>query len=150
PMLVAVLAADPRLVNLDNAAELRFWLNERGTYPVRHVPSGFQGAKSHIAPQLSCAPSFLAGQDQMSNLEPVAQRLVRVFENRASDNAETITSRRALLALPVEWPRAQRIDLIIPATRTANAVRPTAGLQISLASILVADRKHHIELCGRK
>lgn len=147
PMPVFVFAAHVGFIDFDDAAKLvRILFNEGSADAVRHVPSGFERPEAHVAPQLPCAHSFFGSEQQMSNLEPVAERLVGVFEYGASDNREAITVRGALLALPVPFAGLEVIDLGVAATRAVNAVRPAASLQIGFAGVLIAYWEHFIEL----
>src|SRR5580692_1100698 len=78
----------------------------------------------------------------MSDFEPVAERLVGVLENRASDDGKPIAcgaARSALRTLPVPLARGEVIDSGIAATRAVNALGPTASLQISGARIFVTE-----------
>lgn len=147
-VLVVGLTADKRFVNLDNAAKLFFRLNKRGTNAVRHVPSGLERAKAHVPPELTRTHTLLAGQDQMRDLEPITERLVRVLKDRARDYRKAIAVRIARLALPMEWTRLQFIDLLIATARAMDALRPAPGREIPLASIFVADRERGVELRG--
>ena len=89
-MAIALLTADPRFVNLDNAAKLLFWLDQGGADFVAHGMSGFVGAEAENPLNLKGAHTLLAGQHQMHDAEPVAKRLVRVLKDRARDNGEPI------------------------------------------------------------
>ena len=85
PVSVLVLAPDVGLVHFNDSANLREVLDERDSDAVAHVPRGFVRAESHVADDLQGAHSFLGGQHQVSDLEPVPQRLVRVLEDRPND-----------------------------------------------------------------
>jgi hypothetical protein len=146
PMFVLVLSTDERLVNLDNAAELLDVLNERGSNLVTHAPSGFVGTEAHVAHDLQRAHALFAGEHEMRDFEPVAERLVGVFEDRSDDMGEPISVRGACLALPLPLARLQVIDLGIAAARAMHAIGPPTGNQIGFTGILV--REGRIELCG--
>ena len=83
----------------------------------------------------------------MNDAEPVAERLIRVLEDRPGNDREPIaggTSGGALSALPVPSTRWQVIDGRIGTTRTPDTFRPPAGFQIGFAGILIG--KHRLEL----
>lgn len=75
PMLVGVSSADARFIDLDNAARFRLRFNKGSADYVAHGPSGFVATKTHKAVNLQSAHSFFAGKHQMSDLEPVSERL---------------------------------------------------------------------------
>ena len=111
-----------------------------------HEPSGFVGAKAHIAEDLKGAHALLADQHQVRDSVPIFQRLIRVLKDCAGQLREAIAcgaSRSALSALPM-MARGQRIDLGVTATRTSDAMRPTAGHEIHNAIVL--SFKQRIEL----
>lgn len=149
PMPVLCLAADKGLVDLHNAAEFGFGLNQGGADFVSHQPSSFDRTETHVAAKLARAHSLFAGQDQVSDFEPVAQWLVGVLENGPCDAREAVAVLRAGFALPVKAGR-QFIDLDVAATRAIHTIRPAASNEVGLAGILVIDREHGVELRGRK
>jgi hypothetical protein len=53
-------------------------------------------AEPHDALNLKGANSLLAGQHQMANAKPLAKRLIRVFNDLASDMREVGHSRRQI------------------------------------------------------
>ena len=144
-VLVDALAADVGLVNLDNPTKLSLRLDKSSPDTVRHEPSGFERTEAHVAPQLPRADAFLAGQHQMRDFEPIAERLVRVLEDRPDENGEPIAVRGALLALPMPLAGLEFIDGGIATARANRAFRPSAGFQIPLAGILVSDRETSIK-----
>jgi hypothetical protein len=147
PMAVPILAADIGFINLDNPREFGFRLYKRGTNFVAHTVRCLVRAKAHLSLNLQCANSFLAGQHQVHDLEPLAQRLVCVFKDRARDMRKAITLiGRALVALPLEGHRANRKHFHRTTARANHAVGPTSLNQIRLAGILIASRKHGLEL----
>lgn len=147
PMAVLVLAADERLIDLDNAAKFHFRLDKRGADFVAHAPCGFVRTEAHDALDLKGAHSLLAGQHQMHNAEPLAQRLIRVLENRPGDDRETVALRGAILALPMPRARLQLIDLGVAAAWAGDFLRPAPRLQVALA-IFLSD-EHRLELRDR-
>ena len=144
-MFVDALAADVGLVNLDNPAKLSLRLNKGGSDAVRHEPSSFERTEAHVAPQLPCADAFLAGQHQVRDLEPVAERLVGVLEDRPDQNGKPIAVRGALLALPMPLASFEVIDVRIATARANHAIGPAPRLQICFAGVLVSDRKTSIK-----
>jgi hypothetical protein len=146
PMLVFVLSADERLVNLDNAAELLNILDQSGSDFVAHEPCGFVGTEAHVAHDLRCAHALLAGEHEMGDFEPVAERLVGVLEDRPGDMGKPIAVRGALFALPVPPARLQVIDLGIAAARAMHTIGPPTGNQIGFAGFFV--REGRVELSG--
>jgi hypothetical protein len=149
-MFVLVLSADPSFVYLDNAAQLvGVFLYQRQTDFVCHEPRGFDRTEAHVAPELTRAHPLFAGQHQMGNFKPVAKRLVGVLKDRPCNHRKAIArraTRRALRALPMPLARRQVIDGGVATTRAVNALGPSAVRQVRLTGILVADRKHGVEL----
>lgn len=149
PMTVLVLAANIGFIDLHDAAELvHVPLNQSGSDFVSHEPSGFDRTEAHIAANLARTHTLFAGEHQVGDLEPVAQWLVGILEDRPGDDRKPIAILCALLALPVPLAGRQVIDRWIAATRTVNALGPSAGLQIGLAGILIIYREHAVELGG--
>jgi hypothetical protein len=147
PMAVVSLAADERLVDLDNAAKLGFRFDQGGADFVAHEPSSFDRTETHVAAKLASAHALFAGEDQVRNLEPVAERFVGVLENCPCDAGEAVAIGRTFTALPMEaFIRGRIVEVRIAAARAFNAIGPAAGDQISLASLIVADWKHGVEL----
>src|SRR5208282_2506827 len=102
-------SADESFVNLNDAAKLLNILDQGDADFVAHHPCGFVRAEAHEAHDLKGAHALLAGQHQMNDAIPVAERLVGVLENRSGKMREAIAGRatwRALGTLPV--PRAGR------------------------------------------
>src|SRR5262249_12762722 len=147
PMLVAGLAADVGLVNLNDAAKpIGLVLRETGTDTIAHVERGFVRTEAHVAVDLQRTHSLLAGHHQVNDLEPVAQRLVRVLKDRSDQHGETIAaSGSALRALPMEGSIGDGINVRVAAARaTDDACRPPSRDQIRFAGVLV--RKELVEL----
>jgi hypothetical protein len=149
PMFVFVLPADEGLVNFDDAAKLIHVLFDQGSPDfVAHEPSGFDRTEAHVATDLARTHALFAGQHEVGNFEPVAERFVGVLEDRPCDDRKPIAIWGAFLALPMPLARRKVIDSGVAATRTADALRPSAGLQIGFAGIFIADWKQRIELGG--
>jgi len=146
PVFIFVFAADEAFVNFDNPPELTDILDQSGTNFVAHKPRGFVGTKPHVAHDLQCAHPLFAGQHQVSDLEPIAERLVSVFEDRSSDMGKTIAVSGALFALPMPLARFQVIDLRIATPGAMHTVGPAPGNQIGFTGIFV--REGRVELSG--
>jgi hypothetical protein len=146
PMTVLVFAANVGFVHFDDAAELLHILDKRGADFVAHQPSGFVGTEAHVAHDLQSAHAYFAGQHEVNDFEPVAERLVGVLEDRPGNMGEAIAVRRAFLALPVPFAGRQVVDSGIAATRAADAFGPATGDQIAFAGFLVGE--HRFELGG--
>src|SRR6202050_1770501 len=123
-MAIAVFAADESFINLDNAAELFLRLHHRCPDFVAHGMCSLIRAKAHLPLNLQRRNAFLAGGHQMNHLEPLAQRLIRVFEDRPGNYGKAVAIRRAFLALPVPLAGLQFIDRWIAAARALHAFRP--------------------------
>jgi len=148
PMLVLVLAADPSLIDLDDAAKLGFRLDERGADFVAHGQGGFVGAEAEHPLDLQGAHPLLAGQHQVNDPEPVTERLIRILEDGPRDHGEAIAgARSAFVALPFERHGADREHLLVPAAGAPDAFRPAALHQIGFAGFLIGE--HVLELAGR-
>src|SRR5262252_7439846 len=102
-----------------------------------HRPSRPVGAETHHAVDLKRAHSFLAGQHQMDDAEPLTQGLIRVLEDRADQRREPITLRRTVVALPPEVHRGHRTRLVVAAARATDAKGPAVRDEVSETSVLV-------------
>jgi hypothetical protein len=147
PMAVRVLAADPRFVNLDNAAKLLLGRDQGRADFVAHGMGCLVAAEAHHALNLQCAHSLLASEHEMGDPIPVAERLLGVLEDRPGEAREPITLRRAVPALPVEGLVAGGVVQVgIAATRTGDALGPAASDQVAKAGFIVTDRETVLEL----
>jgi hypothetical protein len=148
-MFVLVLAADVGFIDLNDTAQLvHVALDKRRADFVAHEPSGFDRTEAHVAPDLARTHALFTGEHEVSDFEPVAERLVGVLKNRACDNREPIAVLCTFLALPMPLAGREVIDGGIAAARTGDALRPAAGLQIGLAGVLVIDGEHPVKLGG--
>lgn len=138
PMPVAVLTADPRLIDFDDAAQLGFGFNQGRADFVAHGMCCAVGTKAHHALNLKGADTFFAGEHQVGDAKPLPQRLVRILEDRPSDAREPVAVLGANLALPVKTG-SQRIDLGIAAARAFDAFGPTASDQVGPAGFLIGE-----------
>jgi len=146
-MLVVALTANEGFVNLHNAAKLFDVFNKRRSDLVAHKPSGFVGTKAHEPHDLKRAHSLFAGQHQMSYPIPVAERLVGVLKDCASNDGKTITDiGGARVAMPFEGHCPDREDLGVAAAWADHAIGPSASDQVRLAGFLIG--KHGLELGG--
>ena len=144
PMPVLRLAADEGFVNLDDAHELaEIFVRHPGAKAMRHVPSCFQRTEIHHPPKLARADPFLAGQHQMQDAEPVAERLIGVLENRPADMREAVIGSRgrARVAQPVPFHGAVRLDVGIAATRANDKLGPAVFGEIQAARIFVGESR---------
>jgi hypothetical protein len=146
PMFVLVLAADKSLIDFNDAAELLDIFDKGRADFVAHQPSGFVTPEAHEAHDLQSAHALFAGEHQVSDAKPVAQGLIGVLEYRSSDMGEPVSVRGALFALPMPLARLKIVHLGVAAARAMDAIRPSAGHQIGLASIFV--RECRFKLCG--
>lgn len=138
PVTVGVFSANPCFVDFDDAPELMFGFDHRGTDFVAHIQRGFVRAETHDALHLQGADAFLAGGHHVHDAKPLAQRLVGVLEDGPGDVGEAIAAVwRAFVALPLEVHRRNLKDLSIRAARAPDAVRPTALNEVSAASFLI-------------
>jgi hypothetical protein len=139
PMLILVLAADVGLIDLDNAAEFLFRLDQSGPDFMAHAPSGFVRAEAHEPHDLKGAHSLFAGEHQVSDLEPVSKWLVRVLKDGPGNSGEAIAVLGADFALPME-AGSQRINLDITTAGAMDAFGPASGDQIRPAGRFINEK----------
>ena len=146
-VLVVILAANPSLIDLDNAAKLLLRGDQRSADFVTHKMGRIVTAEAHHALNLKGAHSLLAGQHQMGDAIPVAERLLGVLENRPRHTGKPIAVRRTLAALPVKRLVARCVVQVgIAAARAMNAFRPAPSDQVPLAGFLVTNRETSLKL----
>lgn len=145
-VLVPGLTADIGFVNLDIADQLLELLIAKCSADlVAHKPCGLVGTKAHVSHDLEGTYSLLAGEHQVHNPKPVAQRLVGVLEYRTRQHGKAVASIwSAVIALPVEILGAVRLGFKTATRAAYNALRPAIGGKVSLARILV--RKSALEV----
>src|ERR1700730_2986207 len=80
----------------------------------------------------------------MNDTIPVAKRLIGILEYCASEMGKTIALWGASITLPMPWFSGDRINLLSPATRAADAVWPALADEISATGFLM--REHPFEL----
>ena len=153
PMAILVLAADVGFVHFDLAHQFgEIVIFHRGANPRAHIPHGFvAGAlRENRALNLKCAHALLTVGHQEHHLKPHAQLVVRVLENRSTDNREAIAvalvagndlaSLRvdrldSALANPMERPMRDVKDLFVATARATDcAIGPALGRQIGFAA----------------
>jgi len=137
PMPVFCQAADESFIDFDNSAELSNIFHESNADAVTHIPSGFKRTEPHITPNLASANSLFAGEHQMNDAIPIAERLIGVFEDCPGNMRKAIAVWRAFFALPMPLARWQVIYSRIATTRATDALRPAARDQVSLAGLFV-------------
>jgi hypothetical protein len=149
PMAIASLSTDVGFVNFDNASEfVGLVFTEASADAVAHVERGLIRAEAHVAHNLQGAHSLFAGQHKVDDLEPIAERLVRVLKDSADQNREPITtSLGALTTLPVERPIGHGINVNIPASRAMDTFGPAAGHEVILAIILSREHVAKLLIC---
>lgn len=96
PVLILVLATDVGFINLDNAAEFLFRLDQCGADLVAHTPSGLVAAETHETHNLEGAHSLFACQGCLTvgrscikeptmSLESLTQNLEAAFAQAAKE-----------------------------------------------------------------
>jgi hypothetical protein len=147
-MPVLGFAADESFIDFYNASKLiELLTRERGPYPVSHVPSGFVRAETHVAINLKGAYSLLASEHQVNDAKPIAERLIRVLKDRASNVREAIAAlRSALVALPMPRVALQLRGVLSSTARAADTLGPSLTDQIGATGILI--REVMLELCN--
>ncbi len=133
------LSADIGFVHFDVANQLlELGVAERDTNLAAHEPCGFVRTETHVAKDLQRAHPLFAGEHEVHNAEPIAQRLVRILKDRAHENGKAIaaTIRRAHVAIPM-MRLGMLMHIVIAAARAARAIGPAIYLQILAAGVLV-------------
>jgi hypothetical protein len=145
PMPVFCQAADESFIDFDNSAELIDVLHKCDADAVTHIPSRFQGTKSHVTPDLARAYSLFAGEHQMNDAIPIAKRLIGILKNRAGEMRETIgAALSAIRAFPMPFTGLEIISPLASAARAPHAFRPALADKVSTASVFV--REHSLKL----
>src|ERR1700730_2505595 len=80
PMPVLGQAANESFIDLDDTAELSNIFHKRDADLVTHGPCCFIRAEAHIALNLQRAHALFAGQHQMDDAIPIAQRLIGILD----------------------------------------------------------------------
>ena len=144
------LAADEGFVNFHNAHQLiEIFVRHAATDAMAHAPRGLVRAETEQAEYLQGADSLLACQHQVDNLKPLAQRLVRILEDRPDRHAKAVAGRiGAGVADPIELAGAVFYDINAATARAAHASRPALRDKVAFARIVV--RKRLLELANRE
>lgn len=144
---VLVLPADVRLVNLDDAHKLlEVIVLHSGAQTMANVPSGMQRrsiAEIH-SPDLARRNTLQALQHRVENFEPRHERDVRILEHGADQNGESIGRIAALLTDPMKASRFEGVDLLIPAARAFDTIRPAAIREKLTAGYFVGKGCHEL------
>jgi hypothetical protein len=149
PMAVLVLATNPGVVNLDNAAKLFLRGDQRGADFMAHGMGRLVATEAHHALNLEGAHSLLARQHQMGDAIPVSEGLFGVLEDRPGQRRKAIAVFRALAALPVERLVARGvIQVRIATARAMDAFRPAPRYEVAKAGFVVTDWEPGLKLGG--
>lgn len=133
------LPASKGFVNLDDAAQLNFGLDQGRADFVTHGMGRLIAAEAHHPLDLQGAHAFLARKHVVGDAVPVAERLLGVLEDRADQGGEAVGRRRTFSALPVKRLVGRSvINFGIAAARAANALWPAARDQVPKAGLIVA------------
>jgi hypothetical protein len=143
-VLVPVLgeASDEGFIYLDDAHQLaEVFVGKASAHPVAHVPSRAIRAEAHHSMHLQRADPFLAGQHQVDDTEPLAERLIGVLKDRSGDMREAVVGagRRAGVTEPVPRHRAVLFDFGIAASRADDELGPAVLREVEAASVLVRE-----------
>ncbi len=101
-----------------------------------HIPGRAVVATPDMAMDLQCADAFLGLRHQIDDLEPGAERIVRILEHGFANDGKAIAVASAAflrLADPVKRLAFQFVDFFILTARTLHAIRPALLFQILLA-----------------
>ena len=107
-------------------------------------PSGLVAAQSQNALQPQGAHAVLLRHDMPHGSEPQAQRLACVLKDRAGGDGGLPPAAGAL-----EPDLAHRPSPLMPATRTAESVRPAQGEQIVATGLLGGEPRLELEQITR-
>jgi hypothetical protein len=123
-MPVLCFTANNGFVDFDNADQFaELFICEASANPVAHAPSGFVGASPDHAMDLQGADTFLAGEHQVDDPKPLAERIFGVLKDGPDQHRKTVG--RAFLgarvALPIENARAMLAHFWIAATWALDA-----------------------------
>ena len=148
PMAIGVFAADVSFINLNYSAKLLFRFDERSADFMTHGMGRPIGAETHHALNLQAAHPLLACQHVVDDAKPLTEGLIRVLENRACNDREAIALiRSASVALPLEGHRFDGENLVVSATRTADAIGPAASLKVALAGVFIWEDRLKLGRC---
>ena len=143
-MLVGFFTADEGFVYFNDAhklAEIRIF--HSGSKPHAHIPSGLIGAASDKPVNLVSTNALFAGEHQMENPEPRAQRLLCLLKDCFRFKREAIRRAiilAALFALPVPRTRGALVNTFVVATRAAWTGGPTPQQQIIPTRLFIREQ----------
>jgi hypothetical protein len=147
PMAVFVFSTNPRLVHFHDATKFLLRRDQPGADFVAHGMGRLVATEAKHALNLKGAHSLLAGEHQMGDPIPVAERLLGILEDRPGKAREPIAVWRTLSALPVKRLVARGvIQVRIATARAMDALRPAARHKVLKASLVVPDRETGLEL----
>jgi len=141
PVPVLLFTADLGFVNLNDAHQLlEVRIVHRGAESHAHVPSRPIGTESDHTVNLKRAHALLAGEHEVKNLKPRAERHLGLLEDGSRLEREAV--RRAVifaafLALPVPRSGGAFIDAIVIAAGAVRSARPAAQEQVGPARLLI-------------
>ena len=133
PPQAGLLAANPRVINLYLAVQgLPNGIHHRPAEFVKHHPRGLVAGKTELTLQQQSGHATLVSGHQIRRPKPVGQWNLRPVKDRPGCQRNLVPALGALVAPLVH----QFIRSFVPASRTSEAIRPTARRQILLASLL--------------
>ena len=128
--------ADEGFIDLDLAEQLTLGaVTHSHANAMAHVPGGFVATGAEHPVDLMGAHALLRVVHQERDFEPLAQRILRVLEDRPGDDRESIAVLVAPLAQPVEGPGLDLPNLCVAAARAMNAIGPTTRDEERLAVV---------------
>ena len=151
PMPIGVFPAHVGFVDFDDAHQLpELRIVHRGAQAMAHIEGSAIRARSDHPLNLKCADSLLAGQHQVENVKPHAERVFCILENSFDGQREPIG-----VTLTAFWIRAfpvprfsNRVDVILfAASWTNSAVRPTSIGKVGAASIFIGEQPLKLADC---
>jgi hypothetical protein len=131
-------APDERLVNLDDPHQLaKLFVCHSSSNAVAHIPSRSVRPKPHHAMDLKGVDTLLTRQHEVNDVEPLAQWLIGVLEDRIDQNREPIAviSRPACVTDPVEV-LGMRFNFRVAAARADDEFGPTVLGEVQLAGVV--------------
>jgi hypothetical protein len=140
-------SADPGVVNFNFAAK-RFasQVDHRPPKLVEHHPGGFVSSNAKLALEEQRRHTAFVGRHQVGSPEPQGQRRLRIVEDRARGQRHLVAAGSAFPPLPTR----QRVATRMGATRTGEALWPTALSQIFLARLFGGEFDLKVAECCRK
>ena len=117
-----------------------------------HIPTGtiVRGGifAEDDAMNLQRADTFLAGEHHVNDAEPVAKRLVGVFEDGSDEMREAIRpALPAVRAFPLPFHRFEGICLDTPAARADDTLGPAVSDEVRATGIFMRERPFELGDC---